>query len=323
MFRLLGLLGGLAAVTDLGTGAAADESLARAVVASRLARALGCDAEAVRDVVYVSLLEHVGCTAYSVELAAALGDDVVATRTFLQADLTSTRETLANLVPALASATGRSRLGVTAAVLRHSAALDRGGPAATCEVARAAARRLGLPGPVREALAHTTASWDGSGAPAVAGPAIPYATRLTHVAATATLFALLESRDRATAEVRRRAGKTLDPELAAACLERADEVLDGIGQVDAYELLLDVEPDPVRLVDSAHLEQVARVFGDMVDLKSPWLHGHSLPWLTSPPQRDAGPDSARRRWAGCAAPATCMTSGAPVSPAGCGTSPAR
>lgn len=275
MFRLLGLLGGLAAVTDLGTGAAADESLARAVVASRLARALGCDAETVRDVVYASLLEHVGCTAYSVELAEALGDDVVATRAFLQADVTSTRETLATLVPALASATGQSRLGVTAAVLRHSAAIDRGGPAATCEVARAAARRLGLPGPVREALAHTTASWDGSGAPAVAGPAIPYATRLTHVAAIATLFALLESRDRATAEVRRRAGKTLDPQLAAACLERADEVLDGIGQVDAYELLLDAEPDPVRLVDPTHLELVARVFGDMVDLKSPWLHGHS------------------------------------------------
>ncbi|WP_129788209.1 HD domain-containing phosphohydrolase [Promicromonospora panici] len=274
MFRLLGLLGGLAAVTDLGTGAAADESLARAVVASRLARALGGDAEAVRDVVYVSLLEHVGCTAYSVELAAALGDDVVATRAFLQADL-STRETLATLVPALASATGRSRLGVTAAVLRHSAALDRGGPAATCEVARTAARRLGLPGPVLDALAHTTASWDGSGVPAVAGAAIPYATRLAHVAAIATLFALLDSRDRATAEVRRRAGKTLDPELAAVCLERADEVLDGIGEVDAYELLLDVEPDPVRLVDPARLEQVARVFGDMVDLKSPWLHGHS------------------------------------------------
>lgn len=275
VFRLLGLLGGLAAVTDLGTGSAADESLARAVVASRLARALGCDGEAVRDVVYASLLEHVGCTAYSVELAAALGDDVVATRMSLQADLTSTREALGTLVPALASATGRSRPAVAAALLRHSASIDRDGPAATCEVAREASRRLGLTGPVQDALAHATASWDGRGLPAVAGAAIPLATRLTHVASVATLFTLLSSRERAAVEVQRRAATTLDPELAAACLERLDEVLDGIGEVDAYELLLDAEPDPVRLVDDERVEQVARVFGDIVDLKSPWLHGHS------------------------------------------------
>ncbi|MCF4121484.1 HD domain-containing protein [Antribacter sp. KLBMP9083] len=275
MFRLLGLLGGLAAVTDLGTGAATDESLARAVVACRLARVLGCEAEAVHDVVYVSLLEHVGCTAYSVELAAALGDDVVATRMSLRADLTRTREALGTLVPALAGATGRSRAAVAVALLRHSSAIDREGPAATCEVAREASRRLGLTEPVQDALGHTTASWDGRGVPAVAGGAIPLATRLTHVASIATTFTLLESRDRARAEVRRRAGTALDPELSAALADRADEVLDGIGEVDAYELLLDAEPDPVRLVDGARVEQVARVFGDMVDLKSPWLHGHS------------------------------------------------
>ncbi len=275
VFRLLGLLGGLAAVTDLGTGSAADESLARAVVATRLARALGCDAETVRDVVYASLLEHVGCTAYSVELAAALGDDVVATRMALQTDGMSARDAIGALVPALASATGRSRPAVATALLRHSSAIEREGPAATCEVAREASRRLELTGPVQEALAHTTTSWDGRGVPAVAGAAIPLATRLTHVAAIATLFTLLASSERAAAEVRRRAGTTLDPELAAACLGRMDTVLDGIGEVDAYELLLDAEPDPVRLVDDARVEHVTRVFGDMVDLKSPWLHGHS------------------------------------------------
>ena len=39
--------------------------------------------------------------------------------------------------------------------------------------------------------------------------------------------------------------------------------------------MLDAEPDPVRFVDDDELEAVARTFGDLVDLKSPWLHGHS------------------------------------------------
>ena len=43
MFRLLGLLAGLAGVTDLGTGGQPDESLHRCVLAARLADAAGCD----------------------------------------------------------------------------------------------------------------------------------------------------------------------------------------------------------------------------------------------------------------------------------------
>jgi HD-GYP domain-containing protein (c-di-GMP phosphodiesterase class II) len=45
--------------------------------------------------------------------------------------------------------------------------------------------------------------------------------------------------------------------------------------VDPYEAVLEAEPDPVRLVDEPELAEVCRTFGDLVDLKSPSLHGHS------------------------------------------------
>ena len=67
VFRLLGLLSGLAGVTDLGTGGQPDECLHRCVLAARLAAAAGCDDDELRDMVVVSLLEHIGCTAYSFE----------------------------------------------------------------------------------------------------------------------------------------------------------------------------------------------------------------------------------------------------------------
>jgi DNA-binding CsgD family transcriptional regulator len=75
--------------------------------------------------------------------------------------------------------------------------------------------------------------------------------------------------------VRHRSGSYLDPDVCAAFASRAAGLLDGIDDVDPYDQVLDSEPDPVRLVDDDELESVARTFGDLVDLKSPWLHGHS------------------------------------------------
>src|SRR5206468_5005174 len=80
VFRLLGLLGGLSVATDLGTAAQIDESLKRSIVAVRLAKAVGCADREVGDVIYTSLLQHLGCTAYSYELAETFGDDIAATR---------------------------------------------------------------------------------------------------------------------------------------------------------------------------------------------------------------------------------------------------
>ena len=146
---------------------------------------------------------------------------------------------------------------------------------ATCEVARDASRRLGLPESVQTSLFHAVARWDGTGFPPAAGEAIPLSTRFMHVASTAVLFALHAGDEAAVVAVRRRSGQLLDPDLCDVFVRRSAELLDGIDELDAYESVLDAEPDPVRMVDDDGSEAVARTFGDLVDLKSPWLHGHS------------------------------------------------
>ena len=80
MFRTLELLGGLSLVTDIGTGSPLEESLKRCLVAARLARMIGCTDSEVRDVLYTSLLQHLGCTAYSHEAARVWGDDIITAR---------------------------------------------------------------------------------------------------------------------------------------------------------------------------------------------------------------------------------------------------
>jgi hypothetical protein len=47
-------------------------------------------------------------------------------------------------------------------------------------------------------------------------------------------------------------------------------LLGDLDEIDAYQAVLDAEPKPVRRVETNELANVARTFGNLVDLKSPW-----------------------------------------------------
>lgn len=275
VFRLLGLLGGLSLATDLGAGAPLEESLKRAVVGARLARLLGSEGIDAGDVLYVSLLQHLGCTAYSHETGQLWGDDVEFTRLAFMTDFAHQGDVWRTFFGGLAASTGWPRPRVVATALTKGRKDERDGPAATCEVARDASRLLGLPESVQTGLFHTLAMWNGKGQPTAAGDAIPPAARVMHAASVAVLFALHAGTDEAVTQVRRRVGTYLDPGVADVLVAHADELLGDLHEIDAYDEVLDLEPDPVRLVGDAELTSVARTFGHLADLKTPWLHGHS------------------------------------------------
>jgi HD-GYP domain-containing protein (c-di-GMP phosphodiesterase class II)/DNA-binding CsgD family transcriptional regulator len=226
-------------------------------------------------VLYASLLQHLGCTAYSHEVARVWGDDVASTRLAFLTDFSDRSDTWRTWVSGVADVTGRSRARVITTMLTDGKKLDTAGPIATCDVAQSASRQLGLPEPVQLSLSQMFAMWNGHGYPNVQGTAIQLSTRVVHVASTAVLFTHHAGFEAAVAEVGRRAGRYLDPDLSDLFRSRADELLADLDEMDAYQAVLDIEPDPVRLVHEVELEAVARTFGSLVDLKSPWLHGHS------------------------------------------------
>ncbi|WP_341358287.1 HD domain-containing phosphohydrolase [Georgenia sp. M64] len=323
MIRLLAILGGLSGAMDLGSGSPLDESLTRSVVAVRLARALGCPEEDARVVLYASLLEHLGCTAASYEAAGLFGDDISLVRYSFLADVERPGDVLRTFVPGVSAASGRRRAQTLLTAVRS--ARDEAPPTATCEVARDAAVGLGLGDAVAQTLAHVTAMWNGKGQPHVAGEQIPVTTRIMHVAGTAVLLALHAGPATALAELRRRAGTHLDPDVVAGfdvgLLEGLVDLperppapaaatpggltdaqpLSAPATLDPLEAALAVEPDPALLVDEGGLADVARTFGHLVDLKSPWLHGHSagVADLAGDAAEILGlPDAARVRIAG-------------------------
>src|SRR5262249_32883574 len=160
VFRMLAVLAGLSLATDLGAGAPLEESLKRCVVATRLARAAGCTDTEVGDVLYTALLQHLGCTAYSHETARVWGDDVATTRLAFLTDFSDRRDVWRPFVTGLAASTGASRARVLAATVTAGKRVDIEGSAATCEVARYAARQLGLPTSVQDSLFHGLAMWN-------------------------------------------------------------------------------------------------------------------------------------------------------------------
>jgi HD-GYP domain-containing protein (c-di-GMP phosphodiesterase class II) len=272
---MLELLGGLSLVTDIGTGSPLEESLKRCLVAGRLAKIIGCSDSEVSDVLYTALLQHLGCTAYAHEVARVWGDDIVTTRAMFLSSSGEPADMWRVWIPEIANATGRSKARVLATTVVTAKRMEAEGPPATCEVASGASRALGLPEPVQLGLSHMFAMWNGKGLPSTAGEAIPLTARIMQVAFTAVMFALHANTDVAVAEVRRRAGTQLDPSLADLVIQRADELLGDLDQIDAYQTVLATEPAPVRRVEQTELGDVARTFGNLVDLKSPWLRGHS------------------------------------------------
>ncbi len=247
MFRLLALLGGLSVATDMGAGAPLEESLKRCLVAQRLARAARCTDREVGDVVYASLLQHLGCTAYAHEAAQVWGDDVASVRLAFLTDFSAPSDVWRTWIAGLSEATGRSRARVLATTATAGRRVSSAAPVATCEVARDASRRIGLPESVQTSLFHAVARWDGTGFPPAAGEAVPMSTRVMHVASTAVLFALHAGDEAAVVAVRRQSGHLLDPHLCEVFVRRSAELLEGINELDAYEGVLDAEPDPVRM----------------------------------------------------------------------------
>ncbi len=277
VLRLADLLAGLSRLADLGFGLQAGEALRSCALATGLARSLGLPEDDVRTAFYTALLHHVGCTGYAHETARLFGDELVLNTASGQTDLADPRDTFATFLPMLTRgrpALERARLAVTA--FARGAGFEKAYTTAACEVGRDTARRLHLPDDVQRSVYHVYELWQGTGDPArLGGDDIPVASRVARLTGIAVLFDTIGGVDLAIRAVRRRAGGMLDPQMAEHFADRAEKLLGELNRADPRTAVLDAEPKPVVSVPDAHLVEVAAVFADLADLKSPYTHGHS------------------------------------------------
>ena len=275
--RLADLLAGLSRLADLGFGLQAGAALRSCALAARLARSLDLPDDDVRTAFYTALLHHVGCTGYAHETARLFGDELVFNLAAGRHDPAAPLDLFATFLPLLTEGRPppeRARLAFTA--------LTRGGrfgtayTTAACEVGRDAARRLRLPEAVQRSVYHVYEEWRGGGTPGgLAGDDLPVGSRLARLTGIAVLFDTVGGVGLAVEAVRRRSGGVLDPWMAGRFADRAEALLGEVNATDPRALALAGEPEPVVTVPDGRLVEVAAVFADLADLKTPFTHGHS------------------------------------------------
>ncbi len=266
------LLLALSRLGDLGFGLEIGSAGRSALLAARLGEAVGLPAEQVRAAYYTALLHHVGCVGYAHESARLLGDDLRANRAAGPTDLAAPSALVTTFLPSLTGGEPIARkVWLVAAALARGKQWGGAYVKAACEVGRESARRLTLPEEVQSALYRVYDLW--GEVERRAGEEIPVAARVARLSGLAVLLAALGGPELARSQLRERSGGMLDPGLVDAFDAHAEVWFAELAEVDLREAVLAAEPRPH--LQAPDVRQVARVFADLADLKSPHFTGHS------------------------------------------------
>ena len=270
------MLGALSLTTDLASGLPFEKGLRTCALASALGVAAGLREDEQTALFQASLLRAVGCTSNASENAALFGDD-----TAFQAAL-KPMDPADPVIFAVQLARFGEWAGPTAApalarrFVEVAPTEGRRATRAGCEVSRALGIRLGLASAAVDALDDVFERWDGQGIPeGRRGEELSPIARILHVAEQAVFAHTAGGRRAAVAEVRRRAGGHLDPDLAARFLADADGLLAVLEQPDLLAAVVAVEPGPGAVVLPHELVEWCRALSVIVDLKGRFLLGHS------------------------------------------------
>jgi len=129
---------------------------------------------------------------------------------------------------------------------------------------------------VRDALRFTFERWNGNGYPAhAAGEAIPLPMRIVHLSHDMEAIGRLFSPDHALDAARDRRDRTYDPALVDVFLANGGDWFCRLGETEPWDAVLAAEPEPHRTLAGAELDDALTVAADFIDLKSPYMGGHS------------------------------------------------
>lgn len=276
--RLAELMAALSLATDLGMGQPLEQALRTCLIATELADRLGLDGAGRSEVMYVSLLRFLGCTADASEFAEMVGGDDIGVRAAIAPVLGgSAGEFASHVLPKIGAGGGpvrRARL--VAGMIRTGQAGVREGVRAHCEVGARLAERLGLPGSVQRGLIDAFEHWNGKGFPnGSAGGDIHLSARIVFVARDAEVLYREGGLERVNAALRARAGRAYDPVVAGTLLQFGGEVVEVLNTDSPWESVLQREPEPYPWVPESRVDSVLEAFADFVDMKSPFTVGHS------------------------------------------------
>jgi HD-GYP domain-containing protein (c-di-GMP phosphodiesterase class II)/DNA-binding CsgD family transcriptional regulator len=242
---LLDALRALAFMGDLRRGQPGDHPPRVAGLAPRLGQRLGLDGESLDELTSVALLRWSGCTANAGDVAATVADDVEG-----RAAMLALQPERVHLLVAPADLPAR---------VRAISAIH-------CEVSAMIAEAIGLAPSVAAALACVFEHWDGSGQPRGVRDAIPQAALIVSLCSDLEVLTRVHGLAAACALLRARADRVYPSALVDIACELAP--------VWFEQLALGAQLEAAPAFAVRRMAPLALV-GDVIDLKLPWLLGHS------------------------------------------------
>jgi HD-GYP domain-containing protein (c-di-GMP phosphodiesterase class II)/DNA-binding CsgD family transcriptional regulator len=267
----------LALAQDNAFGQPLESQLRSCLLATWICEAAGCGDDVREDAYWVALLRYVGCTGHAHEVATLFGDEIALRARTLVHDAGNLAEVMADVVAFGTAARPDEDHDEVARMLQetiHAWAVHNF--ASGCEVADMLVRRLDFGPGVREALAYTFERWNGKGFPTHAsGEAIPLPMRVVHLSHDMEAIGRLFSPEQALDAARNRRDSTYDPALVDVFLAHGTGWLDRLRELEPWDAVLALEPEPHRLLAGEELDAALTVAADFIDLKSPYMGGHS------------------------------------------------
>jgi HD-GYP domain-containing protein (c-di-GMP phosphodiesterase class II)/DNA-binding CsgD family transcriptional regulator len=267
----------LALAQDNAFGQPLESQLRSCLLSSWLAQEADVGAQVRDDTYWVALLRYLGCTGHAHEVATLFGDEIAIRAQTLVHDAGNPAEVMRDVVAfATAGRTPEEREQIERSIAEGAHEWAVHNFSSGCEVGDMLARRLDVGPGVRESLAFTFERWSGTGFPDhVSGTDIPLAMRLVHVSHDMEAIGRLYSPEEAVDRCRERRDRTYDPELADIFVDNGADWFARLAKLDPWDAVLELEPAPHRTLAGAALDDALLVLADFIDLKSPFMNGHS------------------------------------------------
>jgi HD-GYP domain-containing protein (c-di-GMP phosphodiesterase class II) len=275
--RIAELVAALSYAADLGLGQPMAHCMRQTVIAQRLAELVGAT-EAEREATYyLGLMMNVYCHADASEQAKWFGDDIAFKGDTYDMFEMNAAQAVAYVVRRVGSH------GSVSARARRLAAFAASGQKEVMAfltthstLGSQFAERIGLSDESCRAIKQGYEQWDGKGVPnGLAGDQISLPSRFVHFSSPIEVFDRRRGVDAARGLARRNRGAEFDPTIADVFFEQAPAVLQGLEEAADWDAILQAEPVLSRRVSGGDLDDVLLAMGDLVDMKSPFLAGHS------------------------------------------------
>jgi len=271
------LVATLALAQDNAFGQPLESQLRSCLLATWMCEAAGFDEETRETAYWVALLRYVGCTGHAHEVATVFGDEIAIRAQTLVHDAANPAEVMRDVMAFATAGRGPEERDEIVRMIQETARewavynFSSG-----CEVADMLVERLDFGLGVRDALRFTFERWNGNGYPAHAqGDAIPLPMRVVHLSHDMEAIGRLISPEAAIDAARDRRDRTYDPALADLFVAHGAAWLDRLRDIEPWDAVLAAEPAPHRVLAGEELDDALTVAADFIDLKSPYMGGHS------------------------------------------------